>query len=667
MDDDPAPADDERAIELSSIAAIFPELVLDPASPYRASLELGVAPALPLKIHFQQSADATAPHFLPTPPTSLDTHDEGEKGIANPPKVAQVDNNAPDVHHLAHLPPLSLGIELPLGYPAEKSPILSISTSPAWLPKSRIRKLLADGPRLWEEIGRDQVIFTYIDHLQQKADEGFDMAENLDGSIALPRDLKIALLDFDIKAKREAFEKETFECGVCLEPKKGTVCHRLLLCSHVFCVGCLQAFYNNCISEGDVENVKCLAPDCGKDTRPTPAQDQTDSARKRKRKQDRTISPSELLQIPLTQDTVQRYVHLKRKKQLESDKNTVYCPRKWCQGAARSKKHPKPDGTFTDDADLESESEGEEQVDQSNSKDKKERKLPPMAERLSVCEDCSYAFCSVCKKGWHGELARCDPRKEAELSAEEKASQEYMALHTTPCPTCSAPCQKSMGCNHMICFKCRTHFCYLCSSYLMEGNPYQHFNDTKSACYMRLWELEGGDGGEDVGIHFAGGAMDDWDVTDSSDGEDSADGVEDGDFSDSDPDDSDDARAPHPRNVRGAPPPAPNPPRQAPGQARNRARGDARAPQNQAVVVEFVEDRPARRPAAAVAPAVVLPPAAAAAPGQGNYGAQQPAPVRAMGLERFLELAQQDREEEWDSDELDDIDGPEGGRAGAWN
>jgi len=45
-----------------------------------------------------------------------------------------------------------------------------------------------------------------------------------------------------------------------------------------------------------------------------------------------------------------------------------------------------------------------------------------------------------------------------------------------------------------------------------------------------------------------------------------------------------------------------------------------------------------------------------AAPGQGNHpgGAMQPGPVRAMGLERFLQLAQQDQEDEWDSDELDE-------------
>ena len=97
------------------------------------------------------------------------------------------------------------------------------------------------------------------------------------------------------------------------------------------------------------------------------------------------------------------------------------------------------------------------------------------------------------------------PRKTTdELTEEDKASLEYLLLHTTPCPTCAAPAQKTHGCNHMICFKCHSHFCYLCSAWLSPANPYKHYNEETTGCYMRLWELEGGDG-DDVGIGFAGG------------------------------------------------------------------------------------------------------------------------------------------------------------------
>jgi len=271
------------------------------------------------------------------------------------------------------------------------------------------------------------------------------------------------------------------------DPKKGSVCHRMIDCGHVFCVQCLQDFYNNAITEGDLVSVRCLAPDCAKK--------RAEAQPSKKSRKPKTLSPSELLQIPLEHEMVTRYVKLKHKADLESDKNTVYCPRKWCQGAARSKKHRKPDGFEVIESDDESDAE------EDNKKFRAGRDL------LSVCEDCSFAFCSRCYQGWHGEFTLCAPRaNNGELTEEDKASLEYLKLHTTPCPTCAAPAQKTHGCNHMICFKCNTHFCYLCSAWLEPSNPYKHYNEVNTGCYMRLWELEAGDG-DDVGIGYAGGAQ----------------------------------------------------------------------------------------------------------------------------------------------------------------
>ena len=257
---------------------------------------------------------------------------------------------------------------------------------------------------------------------------------------------------------------------------------------------CLQDFYNSCIAEGDIGSVKCIAPGCGKKPEMGAILDQTQPKREVK---DRTLEPSELLQIQLEQDTVQRYIKLKRKKRLESDRRTVYCPRQWCQGPARaSKSKPNPEEEAVE---IE-----EPEEPQTYDRNAPPEKLPPPAERLAICEDCDFAFCKVCKASWHGEYFVCFPRSRFELTAEEMASEEYMKLHTQPCPTCDARAQKTHGCNHMICFKCDTHFCYLCGAYLDKANPYQHYNTVKGTCYMRLWELEGGDGGE-IGHGFGGG------------------------------------------------------------------------------------------------------------------------------------------------------------------
>lgn len=406
------------------------------------------------------------------------------------------------------------------------------------------------------------------------------------------------------------------------EPKKGEVCHRMTLCGHVFCVECLQDFYNTCILEGDIGSVKCIAPKCGHDSQG------------KRRKRDRTLEPSELLQVPLEQDIVQRYVMLKRKNALESDRTTVYCPRQWCQGPARSKKTEELDRDDDLQSDEEQADPSKEPQDESNDSDRQSQSV----ERLAICTQCTYAFCKVCKAGWHGDFFICDPKRKAKMTAEEEASEEYIKLHTSRCPTCNAISQKTHGCNHMICFKCSSHFCYLCSSWLDQSNPYEHFNNPKKACFQRLWELEAGDG-DDVGRGFAGGYA--WDD----------DGQDDNPLVDLDDVDSDDeAFEDGPPVAPAAPPPRNHPRRQhvvvrlppPPRVQAAIARREAAAPLQMNEAAAVGQGPPEPR----VAQAGPVRGPAARRPG----GAARRPPVE--GLRRFLELVQNDEEDEWDSDEL---------------
>ncbi|KAK0615945.1 RWD domain-containing protein, partial [Bombardia bombarda] len=474
-------SDSQRDTELISLSAIYPEIQrVRPDDPYAIALDVPVVPSKPVVVFFPAAA-SEAPNRA-----------NGDGNLAG--AAAPVDR-----HELAYLPSLRVEIVFGPDYPADQPPKITISTTPPWLPAETIKKLEDDGPRLWDEMGRDIVGFTYIDHVQQSGENVFGLVDD-GGALEVDAQHKITLLDYDIQERRAAFEKGSYECGVCLDPKRGTACHRMMDCRHVFCVECLQNFYSNAIKEGDLAAVRCLAPNCAKD-RTRAARAPSPSGKKRKKPRTH-ISPSELLQIPLEQDMVKRYVSLKYKTELESDKNTVYCPRQWCNGAARSKKHRKPQGLELAEASDDSASEDE---DAEGGDGKSQVKKPYKAEEdlLAICEDCNFAFCTRCFQSWHGEFVRCLSRKEKEqLTAEEQASLEYMKLHTTPCPTCAAPAQKTMGCNHMICYRCQSHFCYLCSAWLDPGNPYQHFNEAPGGvvtqCYMRLWELEQGDG-DDVG------------------------------------------------------------------------------------------------------------------------------------------------------------------------
>ncbi|KAF2471155.1 RWD-domain-containing protein [Lindgomyces ingoldianus] len=462
---DPA-TEDEHEEELNTLQSIYPELSISSRSPYVAEIDLVVAPVKPLLVSFVE-----------------------EQGS----------------HRLSYLSPLNITITLPEGYPAEEPPRLKLTTTPRWIPDTVLKKLQAECQSLWEEYGGMPILFAYISYLQESVETAFGLLDPSNKTpLELPRDMKPELLDFNAKMKREIFDKETFDCGICLEPKKGAACYRIERCGHVFCTPCLQDFYNNAVAEGDVNSVKCLDPSCGK----------TGDTRADRRQKPRLLSPKELLQVPLKKDVVKRFAEMRRKKKIEADKTIVNCPRKWCQGFARSDKYPKiTDVTLLEDSDSEPEPEPEPEAhavppnppepepepepSKNQEHDIEKRPGGVSTDRLAICEDCNLAFCSVCLASWHGDFVYCGPRKEAELSEEDQASLNFILAHTSPCPYCSVPSQKMHGCNHMTCSQCKTHFCYLCSSWLDPGNPYEHFNNKKKKeCFQRLWDLEEGDGGD---------------------------------------------------------------------------------------------------------------------------------------------------------------------------
>jgi E3 ubiquitin-protein ligase RNF14 len=455
---------DERLEELSTISAIYPELFIDPAHPFDASIQLPINPSTPLTLRFP-------PAQPPSPPHSEDGHS----------KFTPLATHAHHAFQVEHLPPLQLSLSLPQGYPVDKPPVVSLSTTPQWLPDSKLQDLEQECQKLWEEYGRCEILFSYMDFLQQQAEQAFDLHKH--GLDLLPA-LQPALLDYDSLTKKAMFDTGTFDCGICLEPKKGSSCYRMRDCRHVFCQACLRDFYNNCITEGDVARVECLDPTCGKDA---PA------GQARRKRKGKTLHPKELLDMGLEESMVRRYVDMKRKKKLEADKTTVWCPRTWCQGPARSERYP----PIPQDLSLYPDSSNEDDDgDDDQKKAEPEKKGHSPSDRLAVCSKCTFAFCKNCYAGWHGDFAHCWPRNPGELSEEEKASYDYIRSHTSPCPTCSSPTQKTMGCNHMQCFQCATHFCYLCGAWLEAGNPYQHFNKPGTSCYQKLWELEEGDEGQ---------------------------------------------------------------------------------------------------------------------------------------------------------------------------
>lgn len=439
--------DDERVVELSIIKAIFPELIVGHGDHLTASLDIPITPAKPLLVIFSLA----------------DEDEEGRQQQLLP-------------HYISYFPPLQLKISVPPQYPVGFPPHVQLESEYSWVPRDKVEELKNNAISLWIENGRGPVLYQYIDYLQQMAENGFGLFTQERSALILPQSLKSALLNYDLGAKRQKFEQETFNCEVCLETKKGIKCHRLKLCGHVFCVECLQGYYNDCITDGKIWSVKCLALDC---------------EGKRGKKKDITLEPSELLRIPLNQEIVQRYSRLKEQRRLESNRNTIYCPRKWCQGPSRLA-HRRRDSSSDSDASENAFSPAYDPNDPQSAR-------PPPSERLAICSICTFAFCLVCQTSWHGFYVPCPLPSEAHeipgAATMDKATRAYLAEHTAACPGCSARCQKSSGCNKMTCDRCKVTFCYLCSKPL-EGSYFEHFRTGKQ-CGQRLFALRDGDSGEE--------------------------------------------------------------------------------------------------------------------------------------------------------------------------
>ena len=434
-----------RIREIFAVIARYPQFkifTLDYSDPYTAYVYIGIKSKTPVKL-------------------AVD--------------VSTIDENLPDVSYF----PLSFSVKLPEGYPSDKAPEYRLRSP--WHSKTFIEQFLSYGQQFWEGHRSGGAVLAFLECLL--AD---DHENGLSFDFKFPEVLEVEkvhlsyLTRYDQKLK---FENADFGCGVCMDTKKGALCHRLHGCSHVFCIECLDMFYTACITEGNISKVTCMEVGC----------------ENMKNKKPRAIKPSELVKIGLVRHpTVDRYVTLRHKKRIEADPTTVYCPIRSCQGAAKSKKTIVHDNLDTDTDDSESESDlspPQPRPQRINLDDPST--FPPIAKRLATCSECHFEFCRVCRVGWHGESVECDPHTKPKLTVEEQASNAYLKSNSQSCPTCQTPAQKSRGCNHMVCYVCKQDYCFLCGEAIPEGDQWaKHFNTEGQSCYNRLWERRLGDDGE---------------------------------------------------------------------------------------------------------------------------------------------------------------------------
>jgi len=89
-----------------------------------------------------------------------------------------------------------------------------------------------------------------------------------------------------------------------------------------------------------------------------------------------------------------------------------------------------------------------------------------------VCEKCHGTYCYIHANAHPGETCRAYTKRQKSIT---KANDWFIKQISKKCPSCKAPTQKGVGCNHMTCSQCRTHWCWVCGSKVSSGES-DHFS-----------------------------------------------------------------------------------------------------------------------------------------------------------------------------------------------
>ena len=96
------------------------------------------------------------------------------------------------------------------------------------------------------------------------------------------------------------------------------------------------------------------------------------------------------------------------------------------------------------------------------------------------CENCRIEWCFKCHAPWHKDIScKAFVRGNRQFQKWTKGRPNGVA-NCQKCPTCRVFIQRSTGCDHMTCNRCRTHFCYKCGGRFIEmpglGDHYQRMS-----------------------------------------------------------------------------------------------------------------------------------------------------------------------------------------------
>lgn len=83
-----------------------------------------------------------------------------------------------------------------------------------------------------------------------------------------------------------------------------------------------------------------------------------------------------------------------------------------------------------------------------------------------VCSVCTFEYCYYCSESWHPS-GKCKQKHDRDL---DQWSQKNNARF---CPNCRIKVQKTIGCDHMTCTRCKYEWCWLCGEEYKVNHAYK--------------------------------------------------------------------------------------------------------------------------------------------------------------------------------------------------